>query len=915
MLKARQDMEVQDQLPDTQASSSSSAIAVEQKSSISTIVAESLACEADWSITLTQSWIIASYQKTILPEQGWKLHVSAGLCSAEEVLCRVMPVLRAEHVCFKVAVTLKKLRSLNHGFVGASQVGKFITVYCLDEQQAVRLGLALDEVTRGLRGPAVSSDHSLHADSLVSYRYGSYSSKLMYTAAGKVVLALTTPSGELIPDSRHYNNGTFDWVQDPFIAAGVSKQPVKSKNTLIGKRYLPLFTLYNSARGGTLLGVDILGGYSCVLKFAWQNAYLAMDGKDARDTLRYEAAMLERLAGDPAFPALFDLLEQDATLYMVMEEVQGETLGKCAERCFAQGDLPVSNVISWGRTLAGILANIHARGLVYHDLKPTNVMVSSERQLRLIDFELMVEQGIKHMKSDIGTRGFMSPQHQAGEAASTADDIYSLGALLYYLVTRANPSLAPDPTNLLQRPLKVLNPTLDQGLVDIISRCLERDPERRFASMGALGAALAALEIPGSIVVCEQVTHVTPEHYLNLAHRLGDTLCQNAHHQPQQPGAFWLSTVQFADGRPLRALNCGSAGTLLALAELVDALQIELHRSILRAGAQWLLQSETLIANPMPGLYVGEAGIGAALLRAGQVLNDVTLIEAAVKKGQWVAKQPYTCQDVMSGAAGRLRFHLLLWDQTHNPEHMQAALEAGNWLVSVAEDAGDGFPCWTLPSEFTGMTYVGYAHGAAGIADTLLDLFEASGDEHFLTPVRGVCRLLEHLAVPVLHDLSGLNWPLYVFDEKREMAGVYWCHGATGIGTFLLHASQLNLMPIDFAIRAARTAAYGSRWTGPTLCHGLAGNIEFLLDMFAWTGEQVYCSEALTLASLLETFAVEHEGQLAWPSDEPSCISPDYLIGYAGILTSLLRLANPEHRPHLLSRRGFRYKPASIQAS
>ncbi|MFL5704604.1 MAG: lanthionine synthetase LanC family protein, partial [Ktedonobacteraceae bacterium] len=854
--------------------------------------------EAGWSINVTKQWIIVTQNHVSLPAQGWKLHISTGLSSAETILRRVLPVLRTEGACFKVAASLNILRSLNHGFAGVSQIGKFITVYPVDETQAVRLGLALDEVTRGLRGPAVPSDRLLQTDSRVSYRYGSYTHKMMYAPSGKVLSALTTPAGDLVPDLRQKAYTVPDWVQDPFIATGAANHQEKQSHLLIAGRYLQLASLYESPRGGTSLGIDVLRARSCMIKYAMHDAYLDMDGSDACDALRYEAHILERLAPDPTFPAVFDLVEQGSTLWMVMEEIQGEPLGKFADRLFAEGDLPVAQVVLWGRELAAILSKIHARGLVYHDLKPANVMVTRDKKLRLIDFELATEQGKKHTKSGIGTRGFMSLQHQAGQPAHITDDIYSLGALLYYLVTRANPSLAPDPSNLLQRPLTALNPVLGTGLVKVITQCLEPRAEQRFSSMGAVDAALASLEevvIPDPDPSGEQAAYKGREvHYQALASKLGDTLCQTAIRQAGQPGVTWLSTVQLSDGMPLRAINTGCSGTILALAELVAELKVPAHRSILEEGVQWLLHTDSLIAGPLPGLYVGEAGVGAALLRVGQVLTDRTLIAAAEEKGRWIAQQPYHCQDLMNGAAGRLRFHLLLWDETHNPEQLQAAIEAGSWLIASAEDAGDGAMSWTLPTEFTGLTYLGYAHGAAGIADALLDLFEVTHDERFLAPVIGAYRLLERLAVPVLHDRSGLNWPLYAFDKKREMAGVYWCHGAAGIGRFLLHLKELDLAPHMGGLvrRAAWTVARGSRWTGPTQCHGLAGNIELLLDMFQSTNTQVYYAEAQSLARLLETFATEVDGLLVWPSDEPSCISPDYLVGYAGVLACLLRLAN-----------------------
>jgi lantibiotic modifying enzyme len=107
---------------------------------------------------------------------------------------------------------------------------------------------------------------------------------------------------------------------------------------------------------------------------------------------------------------------------------------------------------------------------------------------------------------------------------------------------------------------------------------------------------------------------------------------------------------------------------------------------------------------------------------------------------------------------------------------------------------------------------------------------------------------------------------------------------------------------------AAQMVARGARWIGPTQCHGLAGNIEFLLDMYQETNDQVYLTEAQSLARLLEAFASERENGLVWPSDDPAVFAPDYMVGYAGVASCLLRLADPERRPHGLSRADFGYR-------
>jgi lantibiotic modifying enzyme len=110
----------------------------------------------------------------------------------------------------------------------------------------------------------------------------------------------------------------------------------------------------------------------------------------------------------------------------------------------------------------------------------------------------------------------------------------------------------------------------------------------------------------------------------------------------------------------------------------------------------------------------------------------------------------------------------------------------------------------------------------------------------------------------------------------------------------------------QLAARAAITVARATRWAVPVQCHGLAGNIEFLLDMYQATEDRAFWAEAKSLARLLETFRSQERGMLVWSADLPMRYSPDYTIGYSGIAMCLLRLADPERLPRQLSRAGFR---------
>ncbi|PYM65815.1 MAG: hypothetical protein DMD79_04115, partial [Candidatus Rokuibacteriota bacterium] len=356
-----------------------------------------------------------------------------------------------------------------------------------------------------------------------------------------------------------------------------------------------------------------------------------------------------------------------------------------------------------------------------------------------------------------------------------------------------------------------------------------------------------------------------------------------------------------------RDLYAGSAGAVLALAELVAEFEDPEHRAILAAGARGLTPPPPE-GQCLSGLHMGEAGVGAALLRAGQVLRDVSLIAAAIEQARVVTTLPHAMPDVIYGTAGRLTFHLLLWDATGDPAQLHHAVTAGEALLASGEDPGGGGLRWTIPPGYQGLSghaYTGYAHGAAGIADALLDLYHATRDERFLIAAQRAGQWLARLAVPTLDDGTGLDRPRV---EDGELPGAFWCHGSAGVGRFFLHATERGILPKAdrIAARAARAAARGARWANPTRCHGLAGSIDFLLDMFQATGEPAYLAETWSLARLLEAFVTDENG-MRWSAASTGGSASGYMVGNAGIALCFLRLSDPERRPSQLSRRGFRH--------
>jgi hypothetical protein len=136
-------------------------------------------------------------------EQGWKLHVSATVPTANGILKRVAPLLCTHGTRFKAPSSLPELQRLDCGlFYGYSQVGKFITVYLRSAEEAVSLAHHLHRLTRGTAAPSVPFDRQFQPGSCVYYRYGSFKYMEMENADGTRTPAMHNPAGRLVADVR-----------------------------------------------------------------------------------------------------------------------------------------------------------------------------------------------------------------------------------------------------------------------------------------------------------------------------------------------------------------------------------------------------------------------------------------------------------------------------------------------------------------------------------------------------------------------------------------------------------------------------------------------------------------------------------------------------------------------------------------
>ena len=202
---------------------------------------------------------------------------------------------------------------------------------------------------------------------------------------------------------------------------------------------------------------------------------------------------------------------EEGAHYVVMEYIEGETL----RRRLAHGPLLIPELLDLGAQVADGLANAHRAGIVHRDLKPENLMVTPDGLLKILDFGLVKvvvaplgdldarETLSRHGTPAgmlVGTLEYMSPEQASGRIVVHRTDQFSLGAILYELATGRPPFRRDSPAQVLAavierdpEPLGRVRRDVPDALEALVSRCLQKDPERRFAKTDELASELAAL--------------------------------------------------------------------------------------------------------------------------------------------------------------------------------------------------------------------------------------------------------------------------------------------------------------------------------------------------------------------------------------------------------------------------------------
>jgi len=233
---------------------------------------------------------------------------------------------------------------------------------------------------------------------------------------------------------------------------------------------------------------------------------------------RREAEALAAL-DHPNIVTIFAVEEADDLRFLTMQLVHGRSL----DTLIPPGGMPLEKALRVGSAIAEALGAAHERGLVHRDLKPGNVMVTDDGHVKVLDFGLAKLRQANGADADVsrlsteqvtmegvilGTTAYMSPEQAEGRGADPRSDIFSLGVVLYEMVTGRRPFRGDTLVALISSILKdapprvtELNPALPEALERIVSRALAKDPARRYQSVLDLRNDLDELAVGGDTAV------------------------------------------------------------------------------------------------------------------------------------------------------------------------------------------------------------------------------------------------------------------------------------------------------------------------------------------------------------------------------------------------------------------------------
>jgi serine/threonine-protein kinase len=263
---------------------------------------------------------------------------------------------------------------------------------------------------------------------------------------------------------------------------------------MLNNRYIIVQTIGRGGMSAVYQATDTLQrGNVWAIKEMSESMATSHEDRDYAVSQFLQEAQLLRTLNHPNMPKVVDVFAQAGKHYLVMEYVKGQTL----EHLLANRAQPLSEaeVVPWAIQLCEVLGYLHRQNIIFRDLKPGNIMITHDEQVKLIDFGIVrfFKTGKARDTQALGTMGYASPEATSGQTDARSD-IYSLCVTLHELLTLHDPTNTP----LGIPPARRINPSVSPQMESILAKGMQIDRNQRWSSIHEMGAALQRLYTPVS---------------------------------------------------------------------------------------------------------------------------------------------------------------------------------------------------------------------------------------------------------------------------------------------------------------------------------------------------------------------------------------------------------------------------------
>lgn len=814
-----------------------------------------------WERYELDNWVVFDPPGLDLPPQGWKIHASACLDNAKEILTAVWDYCVPRRISFKFLRSMDILLFANAKYASRGSSAKFVTIYPADEEQLQRIATELGQILEGQPGPYILSDLRWGPGPLY-VRYGGFAYRTCVSPEGETVPALEDGSGRLVPDTRGPAFRVPDWVTlpgflEPHLAA-------RNSTTVTDLPYRIEGALHFSNGGGLYTGQDVRTGQRVVLKEARPYAGLTLDAADAVTRQRQEREALERLRGLDCVPALVDHFVLGEHHFLVEEFVEGPTLNSLFVDRYPlvlpqADDTDIAGYTSWALDMLDqverAVAAVHGRGLVIGDIHPDNMLVRPDGRVVLIDFEGVLDAAEQGATQRLAAAGFVAPKGRTGIDI----DRYAMACLRLWMFMPLTSLIELDESKarqLAEEAAEVF--PVPPGFFDEAVRVITREGEEGEGGGPPAGSGMRQRLEP------DRRGWIRARDSMAAAILAAATPDRDDRLFPGDP-------VQFAAPSGGLGLANGAAGVLYAL-HAVGAGRHPEHE-------EWLIQRALRVERGTHlGFFDGLHGIAYVLDHLGHRDEAMKVLDICMGE-QW----QQLGLDLHGGLAGI----------GLNLQHFATAtgdLALRDAALKVAGIVADRLES---PDEAVGAR-AGLLRGSAGPALLFVRLYEGTGDPEFLDLAATALR--QDLRRCVVRPSGAME----VDEGWRTLP--YLGDGSAGIGLvlddYLTHRQDDRFREAAAAIRTATTEQF---FIQPGLFEGMAGMILCLSRPHppgtAAERDPVVAGHVRRLS----WHALTRDGHLVFPGEQLLRLSMDLATGSAGVLLAVGSALHdkPVHLPFL----------------